>query len=56
MCKERSLASSESSLARLIAQGRASTPKGDLMEIEPPPGKSSTAASDALIADRDDRL
>ena len=56
MCNTRPITSKESPLAKLIAQGRASKPKGDLLEIEPPAGAPSTAASDALIADRDDRL
>ena len=34
----------------------ASVPKGDLLDLDPPGGKPSTAASEALIADRDDRL
>ena len=34
----------------------ASAPKGDLPDLDPPGGKPSTAASEALIADREDRL
>ena len=56
MCKGRPLVGKESPLAKLIAQGRASSPTGDLLELAPPAGAPSTAASDALIADRDDRL
>ena len=50
------LAGNESPLAKLVAQGRASSPKGDLLDLEPPAGDPSRAASDALIADRADRL
>lgn len=50
------LAGNESPLAKLIAQGRASPPKGDLLELDPPAGEPSTAASEAVLADRDDRL
>ena len=56
MCKPRPLVGKESTLAKLIAQGRASSPKGDLLDLDPPAGEPSTTASDALIADRDDRL
>jgi len=35
---------------------RARAPKGDLLDLDPPGGKPSTAASEALIADREDRL
>ena len=56
MCNTRPRAGSESPLAKLIAQGRASSPKGDLLELDPPAGEPSTAASEAVIADRDDRL
>ena len=56
MCDTRPPAGNETPLAKLIAQGRATPPKGDLLELDPPAGKSSTAASDAVIADRDDRL
>jgi prevent-host-death family protein len=50
------LAGNESPLAKLIAQGRANRPKSDLLELDPPAGEPSTAASEAVIADRDDRL
>ena len=50
------LTGNESPLAKLIAQGRASSPKGDLLDLDPPAGKPSTTVSDALIADREDRL
>ena len=50
------LAGNESPLARLIAQGRAKAPLGDLLGLDPPAGDPSTATSEALIADRDDRL
>ncbi len=50
------LAGSLSPLARLIAEGRASMPDGDLLDLPAPAGEPSKAASDALIADRDDRF
>ena len=50
------LAGNESPLARLIAQGRASSPKGDLLDLDPPGGQPSTIATEVLMADRDDRL
>ena len=51
------LAGDESPLEKqLIAQGRATAPKRDLLDLEPPAGEASNAASEALIADRDDRL
>ena len=50
------LADNESPLARLVAQGRASMPTGNLLDLPPLVSEPSTAASDALIADRDDRL
>ena len=50
------LAGNESPLAKLIAQGRASSPKGDLLDLDPPVGQPSKAATEALMADRDDRL
>ena len=46
----------DSSLARLVAQGRVPMPTRDLLALPPPAGVPSTVASDALIADRDDRL
>ncbi len=49
------LIGNESPLAKLIAQGRASSPKGDLLDLGPPAGQQSTAATEALLADRDDR-
>lgn len=49
------LAGNESPLEKLIAQGRATAPKGDLLDLEPPAGEASNAVSEALIADRDDR-
>ena len=56
MCKARYLAGNKSPLAKLIAQGRATAPKGDLLDVNPPAGEASNAVSEALIADRDDRL
>ena len=50
------LAAHESPLERLVAQGRASRPERDLLDVRPLAGKPSTAASDALIPERDDRL
>ena len=50
------LAGNESPLARLVAQGRARMPARDLLDLPPPAGEPSTAASDALVADRGDRL
>ena len=50
------LARRDTPLARLVAQGRASMPTRDLLALPPPAGVPSTVASDALIADRDDRL
>jgi prevent-host-death family protein len=35
-------------LQRLIASGRATAPKGDLLELGPPPGRASRRASRAL--------
>ena len=32
------------------------SPKGDLLDLEPPGGQPSTAATEVLLADRDDRL
>ena len=49
------LAGQESPLARLVAQGRASVPKRDLLELPAAAGEPSTAASDTLLADRDGR-
>ena len=45
-----------SPLARLVAEGRASMPDGDLLELSPPGAQPSTAASEVLITDRDDRF
>ena len=44
-----------SPLARLVAAGRATMPAGDLLDLPTPAGEPSTAASDAVIADRADR-
>ena len=46
----------QSPLATLVAQGRARMPTRDLLDLPAPPGATSTAASDALLADRNDRL
>ena len=45
-----------SPLERLIAEGRATRPVGNLLDLPPLPGEPSTEVSDALIADREDRL
>lgn len=45
-----------SPLERLIAEGRATRPVGNLLDLPPPEGEVSTKASEALIADREDRL
>jgi prevent-host-death family protein len=42
-------------LERLIASGRATAPAGDLLELGPPRGKASTAASSALSEQREER-
>ena len=49
------LGANVSPLARLAAAGRATMPSGDLLDLPPPAGEPSTAASDAIIADRADR-
>ena len=46
----------ESPLARLVAEGRATMPKRDLLALPPLGDEPSTAASEALAADREDRL
>lgn len=46
----------ESPLARLVAEGRASMPKRDLLDLPPLGDEPSTAASEALAANREDRL
>lgn len=43
-------------LLKLIAAGRVSAPAGDLLELGPPGGRSSTAASRALAQGRAERL
>ena len=50
------LAGGQSPLARLVTQGRARMPARDLLDLPAPAGEPSTAASDALLADREDRL
>ena len=50
------LAGGQSPLARLVTQGRARMPARDLLDLPAPTGEPSTAASDALLADREDRL
>jgi len=46
----------EGPLARLVAAGRASQPRRDLLELLPPKGRSSTRTSDALLDERAERL
>jgi hypothetical protein len=43
-------------IARLIQQGRATEPVGDLLEIGLPEGKVSRTLGEALEAVREDRL
>ena len=43
-------------LQRLIAEGRVIPAKGDLLDLGMPQGPVTTEASDALMADREDRL
>jgi prevent-host-death family protein len=43
-------------LARLIREGRATAPVGDLLELGLPEGEPTTDASDALQELREDRL
>ncbi len=50
------LAGQLSPLARLVAEGRARMPEGDVLDLPPPTGEPTTVASDAVIADREDRL
>jgi prevent-host-death family protein len=45
-----------SPLARLVAEGRAVRPEGDLLELLPPRGTISTDLSNTLREDRADRL
>lgn len=43
-------------LARLVAAGRVRAPAGDLLALGPPRGRPSTRLSDALAAQRAERL
>lgn len=43
-------------LARLIASGRAEAPAGDVLELGPPKGPPSSRVSDALAAEREERV
>ena len=45
-----------SPLERLVAEGRAVPPARDLLSIPPPSGEPSNEVSEALVADREDRL
>jgi prevent-host-death family protein len=46
----------ESPLARLVAAGRVTPPRNDLLELLPPQGRTSTRTSAALLAERAERL
>ena len=46
----------EGPLARLMAAGRVTPPRTDLLELLPPRGKISTRTSEALLAERAERL
>ena len=50
------LAGAMSPLAKLVAAGRARKPDGDLLDLPPLDGDPSTKASEAIVADRKDRL
>jgi prevent-host-death family protein len=43
-------------LEQLVASGRVVRPEEDLMELLPPKGRISTRLSDALLAERAERL
>jgi hypothetical protein len=43
-------------LERLVATGRVRAPDADLLELPVPKGRPSTAASDALAKQRDERI
>jgi prevent-host-death family protein len=46
----------KSPLARLVAAGRVASPRNDLLELLPPQGRPSTRTSEALLAERAERL
>ena len=46
----------EGPLARLVAAGRVTPPRTDLLDLLPPRGKASTRTSEALLAERAERL
>ena len=46
----------QTSIDRLIAAGRVTSPRGDLLAQLPPRGRVSTVASDALADERAERL
>jgi prevent-host-death family protein len=48
------LPSAATPLEKLIASGRATRPAADLLELGPPKGKASTAASAALSEQREE--
>ena len=46
----------EGPLARLMAAGRVTPPRTDLLELLPPRGKTSSRTSEALLNERTERL
>lgn len=50
------LPEASTALARLVREGRVIPATGDLLELGLPPGRPSTAASEALQEQREDRL
>ena len=50
------LPDASTALGRLVREGRAVPPAGDLLELGPPKGRPSTAASDALQEMREERV
>jgi prevent-host-death family protein len=42
-------------LGRLVSSGRASRPDGDVLDLVPPPGSSSSRLGDALEEEREER-
>lgn len=45
-----------SAVERLVASGRATAAKHDLLSLARPRGRSTTNVSEALLSDREDRL
>ena len=52
----RPIGESTSTVERLVAAGRILPPAGDLLDLLPPKGRSSTRASEALLDERAERL